>query len=279
MIELKNIDFSYHHYDEGLQKQVLKNLSLHVNKGEWLAVIGPNGSGKSTMVKTIIGILEIDGGEIFVDGELLTEETVWRIREKVGMVFQNPDNQFVGSTVEDDVAFGLENKGVPREEMLPRVQEALEMVGMWDLRHRQPESLSGGQKQRVAIAGVLALKPDVIILDESTSMLDPKARAEVLDTVREIKEKENLTVISITHDIDEAAEATRIVVLGKGQVKDDGTPEEIFIHGSELINMGLDVPFAEQLKDELHALGIEVPKEYMTEEEMEGWLLTFDSTM
>lgn len=276
IIEVKGLTFSYP--PRGEENKVLNNISLSVQEGEWLAIIGSNGSGKSTLVKTLNGILAGQEGQIWVDGDLLSEETVWTIRQKIGMVFQNPENQFVGSTVGDDVAFGMENQGVPRPEMQARVLDALDKVGMVDFIDREPSSLSGGQKQRVAIAGVLALQPKVIVLDESTSMLDPKARQEIITTIRRIKEDQGLTVISITHDINEAAEANRIAVMKAGQIIDIGTSRDIFSKGQDLINLGLDVPFAEKLKVALRGQGVEVPDQYMTTEELEEWLWTSSST-
>lgn len=212
-----------------------------------------------------------------VGGLTLNEENVWSIRQMVGMVFQNPDNQFVGSTVQDDVAFGLENLGVPREDMIERVRSALEKVNMLEFAEREPARLSGGQKQRVAIAGIVALRPDIMILDEATSMLDPQGREEVLRTVKEVKEQENLSVLSITHDIDEAAEANRILVMRDGKMIQEGTPETIFSYGEELIKMGLDLPFPERLKASLKKQGIAVPDDYITEERMVDWLWTYVS--
>ena len=192
----------------------------------------------------------------------------------VGMVFQNPDNQFVGSTVEDDVAFGLENQGIPRDEMLVRVEDALQQVRMSDFKQREPARLSGGQKQRVAIAGVVALRPDIIILDEATSMLDPEGREEVISTIKKIKDQNNLTVLSITHDIDEAANANRILVMQEGRLVKEGSPAEIFSAGEKLIELGLDLPFPEKLKAALKERGVAVPEEYLTEEGMVDWLWT-----
>lgn len=271
LIELNNISFQYY----GQEHKALNDVSLTINKGEWVALIGHNGSGKSTLAKTINGLISPESGEIKVNGELLTEENIWDIRKMVGMVFQNPDNQFVGSTVEDDVAFGLENQGVPRDEMIVRVNNALERVRMSDFKIKEPARLSGGQKQRVAIAGVIALAPDVIILDEATSMLDPQGRNDVIETIHALKEETNLTVISITHDIDEAAYANRVLVMKEGQIIHEGTPKEIFSHGEALIGMGLDVPFPEKLKASLRKKGIEVPKEYLTREGMVEWLWTY----
>ncbi|MFS7388830.1 energy-coupling factor ABC transporter ATP-binding protein [Carnobacterium maltaromaticum] len=271
IIKLDDISYKYHPNEE---VEALKNVSLSIEKGEWVAIIGHNGSGKSTLAKTINGLLVPTNGTVTVGNQLLTEETVWDVRRMVGMVFQNPDNQFVGSTVQDDVAFGLENSGVPRDEMVKRVTDAIDKVKMSDFIEKEPARLSGGQKQRVAIAGVVALRPDIIILDEATSMLDPQGRQEVLATVKAIKEEENLTVISITHDIDEAASANRILVMKNGQLIREGTPQEIFSFGDELIEMGLDLPFPEKLKSALKKRNIDVPKDYLTEEGMVDWLWT-----
>lgn len=271
IIEMKDLTFRYQEED---QIPALNKVSLNINQGEWIAIIGHNGSGKSTLAKTINGLLLPESGSIKVNGQEINEKTIWEVRRNVGMVFQNPDNQFVGSTVEDDVAFGLENQGVPREEMLVRVRESLEQVRMAEFMRKEPSRLSGGQKQRVAIAGIVALRPNVIILDEATSMLDPEGRLEVIATVKKIKEENNLTVLSITHDIDEAANANRIFVMKKGELIQEGTPEEIFSQGEKLIELGLDLPFPERLKSALKARGVDVPKEYMTEEGMVGWLWT-----
>ena len=213
-------------------------------------------------------------GTVLVDGLPMNEENVWNIRKKIGMVFQNPDNQFVGATVEDDVAFGLENQGVPHDEMVALVEASLEKVRMLAFREKEPARLSGGQKQRVAIAGVVALSPDVIILDEATSMLDPKGRFEVINTIQKLREEKQLTVISITHDIDEAANANRILVMKQGELIKEGSPEEIFTAGERLIEMGLDLPFPEKLKLEMEKVGLDVPAAYMSEEGMVEWLWT-----
>ncbi|WP_161878055.1 energy-coupling factor ABC transporter ATP-binding protein [Alkalibacterium sp. MB6] len=274
IINVKNITYQYTDED---QRPALKGVSFSINQGEWVAIIGPNGSGKSTLAKTINGLIEPDSGTVTVGGMPLNEKNVWSIREMVGMVFQNPDNQFVGSTVQDDVAFGLENIGVPREDMIERVREALDKVNMLEFADREPARLSGGQKQRVAIAGIVALRPRIMILDEATSMLDPKGRAEVLRTVKEVKEQENLSVLSITHDIDEAAEANRVLVMRDGQMIQEGTPERIFSYGEKLIEMGLDLPFPERLKASLQKQGMNVPAEYLTEEGMVDWLWTYVS--
>jgi energy-coupling factor transport system ATP-binding protein len=276
MIELKNIKYVYHGEED---TTALDDVSFSIFEGEWIAIIGHNGSGKSTTAKIINGLIEASEGDVFVEGEKLTEENVWDVRSKVGMVFQNPDNQFVGSTVEDDVAFGLENHGVPREEMVKRVYDALDKVRMRDFAKKEPARLSGGQKQRVAIAGIVALRPKIIILDEATSMLDPEGREDVIATIQKIKEEQNLTVISITHDIDEAANADRILVMRQGKLIQEGTPKEIFSQGEKLVELGLDLPFPEKLKIELTKRGIHVPDEYLTEERMVDWLWTSVSTM
>ena len=271
IIELRNVTFSYSEEDA---RPALNNVSLTIQQGEWIAIIGPNGSGKSTLAKTINGLIEANSGEVIIEGVALNAETVWDVRKKIGMVFQNPDNQFVGSTVQDDVAFGLENVGILREEMVKRVADAVAAVNMDNFMDKEPARLSGGQKQRVAIAGIVALSPDIIILDEATTMLDPEGRHEVIETIQEIKEKENLTVISITHDIDEAAKANRIFVMEAGQLTRIGTPEEIFSLGKEIIDIGLDIPFPEKLKYQLKRQGLEVPENYLTEEGMVSWLWT-----
>lgn len=276
IIEMSNVSFRY---TEDQPAMILNDVSLSIPKGTWVTLIGPNGSGKSTLIKAMNGLVVPNSGRIVIDGVEMTEDNLWEVRRKIGMVFQNPENQFVGATVEDDVAFGLENIGMDRDEMKVRVQEALERVGMWELREREPANLSGGQKQRVAIAGILASSPDVIILDESTSMLDPRGRQEVFQTIKEIKEEDNLTVISITHDISEALESHQIYVMDQGQIVDDGTPEEIFSYGEKLIDLGLDIPFSERLKASLKNIGFPVPGEYLTKERMMEWLWKYNSKM
>lgn len=271
ILDIQHLTFTY--LEEDIQP-ALEDVSFSIQPGEWVAIIGPNGSGKSTLAKTITGLLEPDEGTITVGGLVLNEKNVWDIRAMAGMVFQNPDNQFVGSTVQDDVAFGLENQGIPREIMIQRVHNALEKVDMLPYLDREPARLSGGQKQRVAIAGIIALQPKLIILDEATSMLDPKGKQEVLQTVKEVKEQENLTVISITHDIDEAAQANRILLLKEGKLIQQGKPEEVFSLGENLVDAGLGLPFAERLKLSLEKQGIDVPKEYVTEEGLVNWLWT-----
>lgn len=276
LITLENIMYRYNNDQEN---NILDDVSFTIEKGEWVTIIGANGSGKSTLVKTLNGLNVPQNGNVIIDGLALNEENIWAIRQKVGMVFQNPDNQFVGSTVADDVAFGLENIGMPRDEMIVKIDQALQQVGMQNFKMHEPARLSGGQKQRVAIAGILALAPDIIVLDEATSMLDPKGRAEVLATVQAIKEENNLTVISITHDLNEAAQADRIFVMEKGQIKYENKPEEIFKLGDDLVELGLNVPFVEQLKTALITRGLELPDEYMTEERLVEYLWKSDLKM
>ena len=271
IIELENIHYRYHEDDA---REALAGVSLEIRRGEWLAIIGHNGSGKSTLAKVMNGLIEANTGSVVVNGKTLTEETVFDARRTVGMVFQNPDNQFVGTTVEDDIAFGLENIGLPREEMLERVTKVLDMVKMSEFRTKEPARLSGGQKQRVAIAGVTALEPEVIILEEATSMLDPKGRLEVISTIQKLHKEKKITVISITHDLDEAAQADRVVLMEQGQIQQIGTPKEIFKLGSKLVEKGLDVPFAEKLIEALRERGINVPEEYLDEEGLVEWLWT-----
>lgn len=276
IITVNNIKYKYNIDDDHL---ALNDVSFSVNQGEWLSIVGPNGSGKSTLAKTLNGLIAPQEGSVQVDGLDLTMENVWDIRQRVGMVFQNPDNQFVGATVQDDVAFGLENLGVPRPEMIERIEHALAQVGMTDFAEKEPARLSGGQKQRVAIAGIVALKPKIMILDEATSMLDPRGRREVLQTVKEVKERENLTVLSITHDVDEAAASDRVLVMKGGQIIDHDKPEAIFSQTKNLMSYGLDVPFPERLKQALAQENIKVPDDYLTKEGLIDWLWTSVSKM
>ncbi|WP_314450083.1 energy-coupling factor ABC transporter ATP-binding protein [uncultured Granulicatella sp.] len=271
VISIKNIHFNYQDQDT---REALSDVSLDVYEGEWLAIIGHNGSGKSTLAKMMNGLLEASSGEIYIDGQLLTEDTVYEARRKVGMVFQNPDNQFVGTTVEDDIAFGLENIGMPRDEMVRKINTSLEMVRMTKFKEKEPARLSGGQKQRVAIAGMIALAPKVVILDEATSMLDPQGRFEVISTIQQLHKDKGITVISITHDLDEAAQADRVLLMEGGKVNRIGKPSEIFEMGTALVDKGLDVPFSEKLKAILKDKGMNVPNEYLDEEGLVEWLWT-----
>lgn len=268
MIDVEGLTFSY---SEELEP-VLKDVSFHVKQGEWLSIIGHNGSGKSTTVRLLDGLLEPTSGNIRIAGQLLTADNVWELRQKIGMVFQNPDNQFVGATVEDDVAFGLENRGVPYEEMVQRVQEALELVGMAAFGKREPARLSGGQKQRVAIAGALALRPDILILDEATSMLDPEGRLELIRIVQEVRQQFGLTVVSITHDLDEVALSDRVLVMKQGQLVLDTTPRELFSETEDLLVLGLDKPFTSHVLTAIEPLVNSLPALYMTEKELEDYL-------
>ena len=270
LIQLQNISYQY----DGQTALALEDVSFDVYESEWLAIVGHNGSGKSTLAKLLNGLQFPQKGTIEVCGIQLSEDTVWDVRKQVGMVFQNPDNQFVGATVQDDVAFALENNGIPRDDMVERVTGALEKVQMDSFLNQEPHNLSGGQKQRVAIAGVIALRPLVIILDEATSMLDPRGREEVLNTVRELKADHHMTVISITHDLEEAAKADRMIVMNKGKLYREGTPEEIFQMDEELIALGLDMPFPVKMSKLLKEKGIRIDKPYLTEEELVAELWT-----
>lgn len=268
IIDVKNLSFRY---KESQEYYDVKDITFHVKRGEWLSIVGHNGSGKSTTVRLIDGLLEAESGEIVIDGQRLTEENVWDIRRQIGMVFQNPDNQFVGATVEDDVAFGLENQGLSRQEMKKRVEEALDLVGMSDFKKREPARLSGGQKQRVAIAGVVALRPAILILDEATSMLDPEGRRELIETVKGIRKDYDMTVISITHDLEEVAMSDRVLVMKKGEIESTSSPRELFSR-HDLDQIGLDDPFANQLKHSLSQNGYDLPENYLTESELEDKL-------
>ena len=257
IIKIENVDFSYKNGDEN--SEVLRSLSLTVKQGEFLVLLGKNGSGKSTLAKLINGFLAPDNGTITVDGINTTDEkTIFLLRSTVGMVFQNPDNQMVASIIEDDIAFGCENLGIPAEEIRRRVDWALETVGMSDRKNGTPFKLSGGQKQRVAIAAILAMLPKVLILDESTSMLDPEGRKEVLDTVRTLNKEHGMTVILITHYMDEAVSADRIGVMNGGELVITGSPNEVFGNPKVLKEARLELPFATAVAYELAAKGIPV---------------------
>ena len=268
IIEVQHLKYKY---DNHVDDYILKDVTFHVKQGEWLSIVGHNGSGKSTTIRLIDGLLEAESGEIIIDGDELTLENVLEKRRHIGMVFQNPDNQFVGATVEDDVAFGLENQGMDYQTMFDRVQEALDIVGMQDFKEREPARLSGGQKQRVAIAGVVALRPDIIILDEATSMLDPEGRLELIQTVKKIKDRHGMTVISITHDLDEVALSDRVLVMKEGQVESTSTPSELFSR-VDLEDLGLDEPFTNQVKATLLDSDFQLPECYLTEKELQDYL-------
>lgn len=264
ILEVENLTFKY---EEDQEAPTLDGVSFAVQAGEWVSIIGQNGSGKSTTARAIDGLLENVSGNIKIDGQILSSENVWALRQKIGMVFQNPDNQFVGATVEDDIAFGMENQGIPREEMILRVDQALKQVNMLEFKGKEPARLSGGQKQRVAIAGIIALRPEIIILDEATSMLDPTGRAEIMRVIREIKAEYNLTVLSITHDLDEATLSDRVLVMRAGKIIKSAKPEELFGSGEDMINIGLDMPFTSNLAEDLRA-DFNLPEKYLNEEEL-----------
>ncbi|WP_271002756.1 energy-coupling factor ABC transporter ATP-binding protein [Listeria seeligeri] len=260
-VRLEHVFYKY----EDTEKFAVKDVSISAKKGEWVALVGHNGSGKSTIAKLLNGLLFPEDGLIKIGHFVLSEKNIWEIRRQVGMVFQNPDNQFVGATVQDDVAFGLENHGVPHDVMVERVESALNEVGMQSYALHEPARLSGGQKQRVAIAGVLALQPDVIILDEATSMLDPRGRAEVMETIRIMREQEDITVISITHDLDEVLFADRVIVMNEGEIHSEGTPKEIFEQADAMRKIGLGVPFIIELQEKLAAGGFETGSTVLSE--------------
>jgi len=277
ILALQNVSYTYTPEETDMRKAV-EGMSFSVNDGEWIAIVGHNGSGKSTIAKLMNGLLFPQEGEVRVLGEPLNEENLWAIRSQMGMVFQNPDNQFVGATVQDDVAFALENNGIPFKDMIVRVHESLAQVKMEQFLNSEPHHLSGGQKQRVAIAGALALKPRILILDEATSMLDPQGRDEVLATVHKLREETKLTVLSITHDLEEVLLADRILVMNKGQKYAEGTPDEIFARGEELVELGLDLPFSLKMSKLLLTQGLDLKDEHMSEEELvkDVWTSNFN---
>ena len=257
LIEFKNVNFSYVVDDDEENKvtvDVLKNFNLTIEKGSFVAILGHNGSGKSTTAKLINGINIAQSGEVIVDGQKVEDnETIFDIRRKVGMAFQNPDNQIVSSIVEEDVAFGVENLGVEPKEIRERVDNALKTVGMYEHRLKAPNKLSGGQKQRVAVAGIIAMKPMCIVLDEPTAMLDPSGRREVMNTVKKLNKEEGITIVLITHYMDEAVQADRVVVMDDGRIKLDDTPRNVFAKVDEIKALGLDVPQSTEL---VYRLGI-----------------------
>lgn len=266
--------------EEGKTFDALKDVTAQIEKGEFTAIIGTNGSGKSTLARHLNALLLPTEGELIVKGMRTSDAgRVWDIRQKVGMVFQNPDNQLVAAVVEEDVAFGPENLGVPPEEIRERVDLALEKVGMTSYRKQAPSMLSGGQKQRVAIAGVLAMKPDCIVLDEPTAMLDPKGRKEVMDTIHELNKKEGITIVLITHFMEEAVTADHILVIDKGVLKMEGTPREIFSQADKVTEIGLDVPVPADLARRLRKKGMAVFEKCMTDEELGEALCPFVSKM
>ena len=271
-----------HTFDKKVDKpfDAVNDLTAQIKKGEFTAIIGTNGSGKSTLARHLNALLLPTEGELIVEGMRTSDAgRVWDIRQKVGMVFQNPDNQLVAAVVEEDVAFGPENLGVPPEEIRERVDFALEKVGMTSYRKQAPSMLSGGQKQRVAIAGVLAMKPDCIVLDEPTAMLDPKGRKEVMDTIHELNKKEGITIVLITHFMEEAVTADHILVIDRGVLKMEGTPREIFSQADKVTEIGLDVPVPADLARRLRKKGMAVSEKCMTDEELGEALCPFVSKM
>ncbi len=267
IIGAKNVSFQYEYADEA-PLAVLKGVDLSIEKGSFVALLGSNGSGKSTLAKHFNAILLPTGGKVLVDGmDTVDEDRLYDIRRRVGMVLQNPDNQLVSSIVEEDVAFGPENLGVPPVEIRERVEDALRAVGMYEYRDSAPHKLSGGQKQRVAIAGILAMRPDVLVLDEPTAMLDPQGRKEVLDTVHTLNKERGMTVILITHYMEEAVQADRVVVVDKGVVRMDGTPKDVFLQIEKLRGFQLDAPQPTELAFLLREAGIALPQDILTVEQ------------
>ena len=268
IIEIENLHFSYESEDDNEPAEVLKGIDLKIKQGEFVAILGHNGSGKSTLAKHMNAILLPTEGKVTVDGiDTADDERLFDLRQRAGMVFQNPDNQIVSSVVEEDVAFALENLGVPYEEMRRRVDDALKAVNMYEYRLHSPSQLSGGQKQRVAIAGVIAMQPKCIILDEPTAMLDPQGRREVLATIHRMNREQGITIVLITHYMDEAAQCGRVVVIDKGSLVMDGTPEEVFSQVERVKAIGLDVPQATELAYELKKAGYDISPEIISAEE------------
>ena len=265
IIKVSNVNFTY----PDNKVPALKNISFTIDQGDWVSIVGHNGSGKSTLSKLLNGLLEadnIDKSSIYIDGLKLNEENVWKIRDKIGIVFQNPDNQFVGATVEDDVAFGLENRNISREKMQRIIPTVLDQVNMAAYKKVEPQNLSGGQKQRVAIAGIIAINPQIIILDEATSMLDPEGRKEILGIIKDLQKEKKMTVLSITHSIKEILNSDRVLVLNKGRLLKATTPDQVF-NDTELIkNAGLETPFSYQLIAQLKNLGLNIPTNIRSKE-------------
>ena len=260
-IEIKNLNFSYDQTQD-----VVKDVSFVVKKGSYTTLIGHNGSGKSTIAKLIIGLLEKEKGSILIDGEELSLETIEGIRRKIGIVFQNPDNQFIGATVRDDIAFGLENHQVAPSEMDEIIENYAKEVGMSEYLDHEPTRLSGGQKQRVAIAGILSMKPEILILDEATSMLDPEGKEDINNLVKQLHKENNMTILSITHDVEEVLKSDHVIVMYEGRIVKDGTPSEVMKNEEELVRLKLAAPYSVRLANELKKLGIPVEQAW----DMEG---------
>ena len=275
MIRIEDLVFKYMREDTGEEVNAIKGVSFSIEKGSFTAIIGRNGSGKSTLAKNINALLLPTSGFVYVNGyNTSVQENLWDVRQSAAMVFQNPDNQIVSSIVEDDVAFGPENLGVDPAEIRVRVDESLKAVNMYHNRKKAPHMLSGGQKQRIAIAGAIAMKPECIVFDEPTAMLDPKGREEVMAIIKSLNE-EGITVILITHFMEEAAEADRVIIMDDGVARLDGTPEEVFAHADELREMNLDIPMPVELARRLRARGIDVPANIINMEEMVEYLCQY----
>lgn len=269
MIFCKDLSFKYINYEDKTEKIAIDNVTMDVKEGEFLVVLGQNGSGKSTIAKHMNALLLPSGGKMFVDNlDTSNNKNLWNIRSKAGMVFQNPDNQLVATVVEEDVAFGPENLGIEPSEIRRRVDESLKSVGMYEYRKHAPHLLSGGQKQRIAIAGILAMMPKCIILDEPTAMLDPIGRKEVINTIKSINKNNKITIVLITHYMDEAAQADRIIVMDNGKKIMEGTPKEIFSQVEKMKNIGLDVPQVTELAYELNKEGIDISTDILNIDEM-----------
>ena len=267
IVSVKDVSFEY--VAEDSKFKAIDDLTLSVKQGEFVVVIGHNGSGKSTLSKNLNAILMPTRGDIYIDGlNTKDEEHLWDIRQTAGMVFQNPDNQIVATIIEEDVAFGPENLGIEPVEIRKRVKEALTSVGMYELKDRQPHLLSGGQKQRVAIAGIIAMKPKCIIFDEATAMLDPSGRKEVMNTIKRLNKKENITIMHITHFMEEAVDADRVIVMEKGKKVLEGTPKQVFSKVEKLKSIGLDVPYMTELSKELKEEGMDIEGDILTVDEM-----------
>nr|WP_276520217.1 energy-coupling factor transporter ATPase [Apilactobacillus nanyangensis] len=275
IINVSNLKFKY----TDSTNFAVNDLSFDINEGEWVSIIGKNGSGKSTLISLLDGLLKAQSGSIKVDGIELNEDTVNNIRDRIGIVFQDPNNQFVASTVQDDIAFGLENRNMPQDKMKDAVEKALTDVDMLDYAEKDPTRLSGGQKQRVAIAGILAMNPKIIILDEATSMLDPKAKYLITNLINEVRTKYNLTVLSISHDINEIEKSDRTILIRDGKMVLDTTPQKLFTKLDNVEEYGLKLPFSEKLRLRLKEEGFDISDDYLNDEEIVEWITQYYSKM